>query len=221
MKSASLLESRFIHASDPSLHEFVFQLPDTWWSRPYEYAWCASFIDSNDIALDAACGIPHPFKFVLGERCKMAYACDLDPRVNAASDILDSVRSDISEEAAAKVSFSQSSHLQLCQASLTELPYADDFFDKIFCISVVEHLNSTDMLLALKEFNRTLKDDGLLLLTLDYPTIQLEMFHQLVLEAGLSFYSAPSFDLPSNALHTDLWGGLYCFRAVLRKKIHK
>ncbi|MBP1965707.1 hypothetical protein [Paenibacillus aceris] len=51
---ASHSHSRFFKQSDPKEQDFVYPLPETWWSRPYEYAWCASFIESSDIILDAA-----------------------------------------------------------------------------------------------------------------------------------------------------------------------
>lgn len=214
----SLLQSRFFIQSDPMEQEFVYHLPETWWSRPYEYAWCASFIESTDIALDAACGLPHPFKFVLGRRCKQAHACDWDARMVSIQSLIASIRSEINEEAAEIVRQGNYTETLLSQASLTKLPYADAFFDKIFCISVLEHLNPDDMLQSLKEFRRTLKDDGLLIITLDYPTVHLGMFQTVVHNSGLDFFSETNFDLPPNALHTDLWGGLYCFRAVLKKR---
>ncbi|MEC0264974.1 class I SAM-dependent methyltransferase [Paenibacillus anseongense] len=213
-----LFQTRFFIQSDPMEQEFLYRLPDTWWSRTYEYAWCASFIEDTDIALDAACGIPHPFKFVLGRRCKQAYACDWDSRVLSTQSLLESIRSEINEEAAEIVRKGDYTETILSQASLTQLPYANDFFDKIFCISVLEHLNPNDMLLSLKEFSRTLKDDGLLILTLDHPTVDLNMFQSIVHNSGLDFLSEPNFTLPPDALHTDLWGGLYCFRAVLKKR---
>ncbi|NOV00579.1 class I SAM-dependent methyltransferase [Paenibacillus planticolens] len=216
---SSLLQSRFFKQSDPMEQDFVYRLPETWWSRPYEYAWCASFIESSDTALDAACGIPHPFKFVLGRRCMHAYACDWDSRIVSSNIILDAVRMEINEEAAEIVQKGAFTETHLSQAGLTQLPYANCFFDKIFCISVFEHLNLADMQLVLEEFKRTLKDYGIILLTLDYPTIDLSKFQSFVQNAGLEFCHEADFTLPPDALKTDLWGGLYCFRAALKKTV--
>ncbi|MCR8642536.1 class I SAM-dependent methyltransferase [Paenibacillus sp. N1-5-1-14] len=211
------LQSRFFKQSDPKVKEFIYRLPQSWWSRFYEYAWCASFIESSDTALDAACGILHPFKFVLGRSCQHAYACDLDPRILSSDSIIDDIRMEISEEAAVQVQDGAYMETHLSHANLSNLPYANDFFDKIFCISVFEHLSLVDMQLVLQEFHRTLKDDGIVILTLDYPTIDLKIFQSFVQNAGLEFFPEADFELPLDALHTDLWGGLYCFRAVLKK----
>ncbi|MBP1965708.1 class I SAM-dependent methyltransferase [Paenibacillus aceris] len=132
---------------------------------------------------------------------------------------MDTIRIDISDEAAEHVQKGAYTETHLSQANLTNLPYTNCFFDKIFCISVFEHLNLEDMQTVLEEFKRTLKDDGIILLTLDYPTIDLSIFQSFVRNAGLEMDHEANFTLPPDALHTDMWGGLYCFRAVLKKAV--
>ena len=61
--------TRFIRQSDPQTSKLIFKLPSTWWSRPYEYAWADKFVEPGDTVLDAACGIAHPFKFYLADKC--------------------------------------------------------------------------------------------------------------------------------------------------------
>lgn len=218
MVSENRLKSRFILNSDPKVNEFIYPLPETWWSRPYEYAWCASFLESEDTAMDAACGIPHPFKFALGRTCKEAHACDWDARIISHESVLEAVRSEINEAAAEQVRKGKYTETQLKQASLTQLPYPDSFFDKIYCISVFEHLSPNDMQLTMQEFKRTLKDEGIIILTLDVPTIDLDMFQDLLHRSALEPLSEVDYVLPQDALRTDLWGGLFCFRAALKKK---
>ena len=65
-----LLTTRFFNTNDKRMDTVVFPLPSHWWSRFYEYAWAAEFCSENDVVLDAACGIPHPFKFYLAGKCK-------------------------------------------------------------------------------------------------------------------------------------------------------
>ncbi|OCT16913.1 methyltransferase type 11 [Paenibacillus pectinilyticus] len=213
-----MLESRFFLISDPLARHFIYRLPDTWWSRPYEYAWCASFVEPTDTVLDAACGISHPFKFHLIRHSKRAYACDWDPSVSSFEAIIQDIQSDISEEAAQQIASEFSSNHAFLQASITALPYEENMFDKIFCISVLEHLHPTDAIQSLLEFNRTLRDDGVLILTLDYPTVDLAFFDKLVHDTGFEFCGSVNYTRPADALHTDQWGGLYCFRAILKKK---
>ncbi|GAB6988676.1 class I SAM-dependent methyltransferase [Paenibacillus pini] len=212
------LESRFIKFSDPKINKLVYPLPTTWWSRPYEYQWCRAFVNAQHTVLDAACGISHPFKFYLTQQSKKAYACDSDPLICSFEDILRDIRTDIGEAAAAKIASEFEDNHLFTQASITALPYEDKLFNTIFCISVLEHLQPDHAMEALQEFNRTLQDDGQLILTLDYPTVNLEFFQTLVHDTGFDFCAGTNFDLPSDALHTDQWGGLYCFRAALKKQ---
>lgn len=62
----------FFTTGDCHTKKFVFDLPEAWWSRHYEYEWAKQFCAGEDIALDAACGICHPFKFYLADNCKEA-----------------------------------------------------------------------------------------------------------------------------------------------------
>lgn len=70
---------------------------------------------------------------------------------------------------------------------------------------------------TLREFHRTLNEEGLLVLTFDYPTVNLNLMNDLLLQAGFQYWGETDFELPADAVSTDLWGGLQCFRAVLKK----
>lgn len=48
------------------------------------------------------------------------------------------------------------------------LPFADDHFDRVFCVCVIEHLPSPVRRLLMKEINRVLKPGGIAGLTTDY-----------------------------------------------------
>ncbi|WP_151735454.1 class I SAM-dependent methyltransferase ['Paenibacillus yunnanensis' Narsing Rao et al. 2020] len=209
--------SRFFVTDDARRDKLVFDLPESWWSRPYEYAWCTNFVSPHDAVLDAACGISHPLKFYLAGFSSEVYACDLDARILSWDAVLQEIADDIGLEAAARVKARQRDRLHLAQADLTELPYADESFDTIFCISVLEHLTPADAVLAVREFHRTLNDEGLLVLTFDYPTVNLEQMNGVLLQAGFQYWGETDFTLPENAVRTEDWGGLHCFRAVLKK----
>ena len=51
---------------------------------------------------------------------------------------------------------------------MQHMPFADNAFDAVFCISVIEHLPIQEMIPALEELARVLKPGGRLLLTTDY-----------------------------------------------------
>ncbi|KGE16258.1 class I SAM-dependent methyltransferase [Paenibacillus wynnii] len=209
--------SRFFVNSDARREKLVYDLPDSWWSRPYEYEWCMNFISPHDTVLDAACGISHPLKFHLAETCEEAYACDADERILSEKAIMDGIIQDVGEKAAREVLHSRTDRLHLAHANLTNLPYDDESFDTIFCISVLEHLTSEDTIYALREFHRTLNGEGLLILTFDYPSVNLSQMNELLLQSGFVYWGETDFNLPVDAVRTDLWGGRHCFRAVLKK----
>ena len=227
--------SRFFTEADFNKDTIVFKLLPSWWSRPYEYAWAGTFVEKDDVVLDAACGIEHPFKFYLLDHCREVYACDYDDSILSSKDILNAVKDTFGEEASRELPSKYLNNIHYSKASLTSLPYKDKMFDKIYCISVLEHLKDyfnkypliarmnfmkiflkNDIYTALKEFERTLKDNGLIIMTFDYPDINLSYLKKAVAELGLSFAGNISLDMPDNALYSaDL--NLHCFRAVINK----
>ncbi len=52
-------------------------------------------------------------------------------------------------------------------ASVTKLPFNNQFFDTIINIFVIEHLSKNNAIIMLKELNRTLKCDGTLIIATD------------------------------------------------------
>lgn len=230
--------SRFFNYLDVKNKNFVFNLAPTWWSRFYEYAWCENFVNDKDIVLDAACGICHPLKFYLSDNCKEVYACDIDDRIKDKKAILKDITETYSGNPLDLVKEKWFKDINFDLASLTQLPYTDKMFDKIFCVSVLEHLvdennmcfkNSSfkidftkthQILDSLMEFKRVLKADGLIILTFDYPTITLKYLETIVRSLELEFIDEVDFNLPQDAIYSKLYN-LYCFRAVLRKKISR
>lgn len=220
MSVSDQLKSRFIVDTDNRIDHMIYDLPKDWWSRPYEYAWCASFASEEKVVLDAACGVCHPFKFYLSQHCKKVYACDLDPRITSTSHILDDIRVNVGEAgvAAAAPYISPSPKLSYAFANLIALPYVDDSFDLVYCVSVLEHLPSPDRATALKEFSRTLKPQGMLILTVDYPTVDLEELPVQLQAAGFKFAGEVDYERPENVVHSTMWGpDLSIFRLALVK----
>ncbi|MEK3876436.1 class I SAM-dependent methyltransferase [Paenibacillus sp. FSL H8-0122] len=209
--------SRFFVNTDARRDKLVYDLPEAWWSRPYEYEWCTHFISPHDVVLDAACGISHPLKFYLAEHSAEVYACDKDARILSHEAMMQNIAEDIGAAAARQVEAGPVNRLHLAQADLTSLPYEDESFDTVFCISVLEHLSVQEAVLAVREFHRTLNGEGLLVLTFDHPTVNLPRMNEILLQAGFQYWGETDFNLPADAVRTDQWGGLSCFRAVLKK----
>jgi len=120
---------------------------DEWWSRKYEYTWCANFVKKDDICLDSACGVVHPFKYFLADTCKEAHACDIDEDI-------------------AKVSYKNHIVRKLDVLNLKE--YEDNYFDKVYNISTLEHLDGWENVdLCLQAAKRVLKPNGHFVATFD------------------------------------------------------
>ncbi|WP_274650664.1 class I SAM-dependent methyltransferase [Paenibacillus humicola] len=213
------LDSRFFVDTDPKTDEIVFKLPNTWWSRYYEYEWAKQFPEPDDVVLDAASGVDHPFKFYLTTVAREVHACDIDPRIMTPERVVEAIRrSWFGPEAADIVQAKYIGNVHLKWGNLANLPYGDRTFDKVFCISVLEEMPERDRKAAFVEFGRVLKDGGLIVLTFDYPNIDLKQLCRDVAAAGLELAGNADFEKPANAIYTEMWGGLHCFRCVLRKR---
>ncbi len=211
--------SRFFVKSDSYSKNFIFELPDSWWSRVYEYNWVSSFAEQNDICLDAACGISHPLKFYLSEKCQETHACDLDERILSESLIKQGIIDDLGKEnfdSLEKKNPEWFKKISFSMDSITKLEYEDKKFDKIFCVSVLEHLLLEDLYRTLKEFKRVMKDDGLIIMTFDYPLINLEYFSWFLKQLNLKFLAEQKTELPENAIYSEELF-LYCYRALIVK----
>lgn len=215
----SIYDSRFFVEPDERAETIFFKLPFDWWSRFYEYHWASQFIHKDDVVLDAACGVCHPFKFYLADRCREVHACDVDARILNHEAILQDISAFFSPETAANMDLSYFAKVHLIQADLTKLPYENRKFDKVFCISVLEHMDEESMFKAFTEFTRVLKNDGLLILTFDFPDIQFPILKNAISQAGMDFYGNVSFERPPDALYSRFHPPtLYCFRVVLKKR---
>jgi len=208
--------SRFVREGDAHLDHFVFPMPPTWWSRGHEYAWAEQFAGPEHVVLDAACGIGHPLKFALAQRCRATFACDLDPRIDDPEAIVADIQPEVGAEPAQAFARASLQRLERTRCSITATPYGDAAFDRVFCISVLEHLPADDRKATLREFARIVRPNGLVVLTMDHPLVDLDEFVQAVAAAGLRFVGDVRRHVPLDAL----WSRgqrLRCFRALLQR----
>ncbi|MBB6447367.1 class I SAM-dependent methyltransferase [Bacillus benzoevorans] len=214
-----LIKSRFFTNNDEQNSECFFPLPAPWWSRPFEYHWAIQFTDKDQVVLDAATGICHPFKFAIADICKEVHACDLDMRILSKDKILKDVEVEFGSKQRNIIQKGKYfERIQFLRANLGSIPYMDEKFDRVFCISVLEHLDKETLINAFKEFKRILKPDGKIVVTFDYPIIDLNFLATIIEGLGLKFSGEIDVSLPKDALFTDLYQPrLYCFRAVIEK----
>ncbi len=118
-------------------------------SKRWEYPWAleqAALAPGCEI-LDAGCGASIFPVFLAGCGYRVS-ACDID--LPARLDRLHGVQ------------------VNYTCGDLTALPFAENRFAAVFCISVIEHLPREKMLAAMAELGRVLRPGGKLLLTTDF-----------------------------------------------------
>lgn len=211
--------SRFVRQDDPRVEQVIFNLPSTWWSRPFEYAWAQNFVRDSDVVLDAACGISHPFKLWLADHAAKTHACDMDKRILSDEMIRRDILADFGEAASSDPLLQQRlDRVERACADLRSLPYADGVFDRIFCISVLEHLQPDARIEALSSMSRTLKAGGKIVLTFDVPNLDPGLVTNILSEAGLAIDGVLNTWRFEDSITSSMWGSpLYCFRTVARK----
>lgn len=210
--------SRYFVYEDHSSDECLMKFPADWWSRLYEYPWAMQFASANDECLDVACGVPHPFKFYLASKCKKVHACDFDASIRSNQEILRGVRGYFSEADTqlASTFIDQITFKNLDIVNL-ELNYEPNQFDKIYCISALEHMGVDTVDKGMKAFSNLLKEGGLVVLTIDVPSMSIEYILDRANRYGLKLVGELDLVRPQNAIFSYLLGGLHCFRILLTK----
>jgi 2-polyprenyl-3-methyl-5-hydroxy-6-metoxy-1,4-benzoquinol methylase len=122
------------------------------WSRQWEYPYhIANLGVKKGRILDAGSSITF-FPFYLARQGNEVHCCD---KWRPLANLFERARRSTGDA----VEFS-------C-ASITKMPYADNFFDVICCLSVLEHLKPSAHTLAIQEFARVLRPAGRLILSCD------------------------------------------------------
>lgn len=206
--------NNFFRYDDNRSDNFVFNLDlNFFWSRLYEYPFALMFADKDDVCLDLCCGTYHPLKFALADKCKEVYACDLQDlsESHLLSEIYDMFPNQWFDNAILK-------KIQFSNCNITSLPYSNEMFHKIFCISSLEHMDLETVILGLKEAKRVLKNNGKIILTVDYPSIIPEKLIEIVSDVGLIIDGEFDYSIPENAIWSDYFGAEYkCYSMILKK----
>ncbi len=121
----------------------------------YRLMFAAKYIERNDVILDFGCGVQHYLLSSAKNKFKIGYGLDYD------------------------VDDYQKENIILIKHRYQgNLPFNENFFDKIFMLAVLEHIEKTQVQALLFEFSRVLKSSGHIIMTSPTPRAQtvLEFF---------------------------------------------
>jgi len=137
-----------------------------YWSRRWEYPWAiesAGLVKSNGTpidnikemkVLDVGCGHA-PFLVYLGQMGCQAYGSD--PGAGGPDGLW----------GVFDPNFGKPHITELRQEGMQDLSWPDNHFDRIFCLSVIEHLPSDQVRAGVERMRRVLKPGGLLVISVD------------------------------------------------------
>ncbi len=148
--------TEFVRAEDGNQLRPRWMSSTLHWSRQVEWPWVINKsgltcdFEPNSIVLDAGSGFG-PLRYALGRRCKHVVTVDDDPKVLTSEDVAETIGI---------------TNITQVLADLRNLPFFDNYFDCVVCVSVLEHIER-DRQVALSEMVRVLKPGGKLLFTMD------------------------------------------------------
>jgi len=152
-----------------------FKLEYDHWSRRWEYPWAIFNADLQPgmCVLDAGSG-GSPFPLYLGMSGFECYAADpsLDlgkPKNNRRRRFLSflGIAAGWNLLPGAGKRRERSLPVRYCPESIQELSFHDGFFDRVFCLSVMEHIPKLEWSRCMKQLARIVRPGGRLVLTLD------------------------------------------------------
>lgn len=201
-------ENAYIARSEPFIRYLNgFEIPEGWWSRPWEYMHAMIYAAAGQVVMDAGCGWHYrPLHDWLSMVCDFTYGVDHH------KEVLD--LPPMQKGAFVVADFSK---------AIPEIP--EGSLDRIFCISVLEELiNYKD---ALAEFKRLLKPDGRIVMTLDtpydpqrpahekYKGVNLDELEAAMRDVGLSYHGSVCRVKPDDILFNEDFN-LCVWRCVLK-----
>jgi len=194
-------------------HPFGAKDPDKvkiHWSREWEYPWAVLHGDvkKEHKILDCGCGgAPLLLYFIkesgcMGHGIDMHYGRKLNRELKSipqGDDYLIDLRHFYIDP-----TLLVGKNIAMQKGDISKINFPDGFFDRVFCISVIEHLDEEIAKKCMKEMVRVLKAGGRLLITMDHTNYQgnllpwVEGKYQTIIDwSGLKLDGESDFSVPS------------------------
>lgn len=163
--------------------------------RPFEYAWILDKINpETDMIVDSGCGgMLYPLKFELAKICRYkVIGVDLDPELDMIKRI---------------------GNLDLVVSKMEDMPFIDSGSKNcIVSVSVLEHVTEAVKDAVIKEWSRVLCVGGRVLITVDYPRVDIKEMTNKFLRNGFKTSDPLDFNPSAYAfgiVHIGMW--LHCW----------
>jgi len=163
--------------------------PQMYATRLWEYPWAVlnSKIKRGMKCADLGCG-ESAFTIYLKNECKCkTIGFDKDIYLETNKDNFG-----VSENIIKKTG------IKIVQCSIDNIPWEDNYFDRVFCISVIEHIKDFNTRAkVMREISRILKPKGLAVITVDV-NIMMRLSNplELVWESGLNLFGLINLTMP-------------------------
>jgi len=182
----------------------------THWSREWEYAWVIrnGCFKEGDKVLDCGCGGSPLLPYLVEKRKCIGYGVDF----NHGSQIIYD-KPDIEQQVCLAnlryyfidPHYVVKENLYIEQGDISCLSYDDNYFDKVMCISVLEHLDEDVGKKSLIQMKRVLKPGGKLIITLDHNSYNGHVkewcegkFMDIIESTGLELVEDSNFEIPGS-----------------------
>lgn len=166
----------FVSINDSLLciNEEIYHKKGLHMTRIFEYPWAVieSDLKPSDVVLDAGGGLSL-FPFFLSSRCEKVVNVDISYHKRFAIDMV------ALREIAKKLGYM---NLEIVIEDIKSMHFKDDTFDKVYCISTIEHVPLKQQFEMIDEMYRVLKPNGILILTTDVilQGNQMETFNDII-----------------------------------------
>jgi SAM-dependent methyltransferase len=205
------IENYYVKRWRGTPHPWGSKYPDTvitHWSREWEYPWAvinAEITRNYTTILDCGCGGSPLLPYITEKTGCFSTGIDL-----TYGDRFKEIERYDTPLADLKNFYTDPSTLvpnfKVVKGSIANIPAVPEFFDRVFCISVIEHIESEDIAKkCVSEMVRVLKPGGRLLITMDHTQHKnhikpwcLGQFQKIIDWSGLKLFGRSDFSVPED-----------------------
>jgi ubiquinone/menaquinone biosynthesis C-methylase UbiE len=150
-------------------------------SRDWEWPWAIVYsqVKKGEKVLDVGSGCTPFLPYLAQYGCK-CYAVDPDPHYDLKVHRLEKVTSDYFAYVKKRINV----NIFFKKESMHKLSFNSNFFDKVYCISVIEHITNDNIIsTGISEMARVLKPKGILVITIDndgHHTFQKDLYKYII-----------------------------------------